>query len=364
MGRIALLVGAAVVPLGCQTEPFGCESNEQCQVDAAAGVCESNGYCSFSDPQCESGRRYSNLAGGGLAGLCVNSPAETTGSASSSSSGSSPDVTTVNPMTGLTTELTTAGSSTSSPSTTSGTSAESTETGSTGGPSSGSTGEPDLDDGLVVYVSFEDVPSDDGSIAGEPGHLPASCSNLSSACPDFVPGMVGMAGRFDGIDDVIRVDDDVRLRLVDSLSMCLWSRRTGPFATDYALLSGKAFGGGSANSYELYLSDPNEEALTYDVHFSTDTPSVSGVRSAELSNDWTHLCGVWDGETWRLYVNGRDSGSEPVTAAPSYDDHPFLIGADTESGAVTHFFPGEIDEVRLYERALSAGEVMTLANEG
>ncbi len=364
MGRIALLVAAAVVPLGCQTEPFGCESNEQCQVDAAAGVCEANGYCSFSDPECASGRRYSNLAGGGLAGLCVNSPAETTGPTSSSGAA----VTTVNPMTGLTTGLTTAGSSSGSSSTTSaettGRVAESTDTGSTGGTGSGSTGEPGLDAGLVVYVSFDDIPGDDGSFPAGSGLLSASCSNITSACPGFVPGMVGMAGQFDGTNDVIRVEDDLRLRLQDSLSMCLWSRRTGSFTTDYALLAGKAFGDSSANSYELYLSDPNEVALTYDVHFSTDTPSVSGVRSAELSNDWTHLCGVWDGETWSLYVNGRDSGSEPVAAAPSYDDHPFLIGADNESGAVTHFFPGEIDEVRLYERALSAAEVMTLASEG
>lgn len=367
VGRLALLALATVVFSGCQSEPFGCESSEQCQVDTAAGVCEANGYCSFSDPECDSGRRYSNLAGGGLAGLCVNTPGETSGPGSSSG----PGTTTVTPMTGLTTELTTMGSSSSSTATatdaTSTTAAESTDTGSTDSLTSGgseSTGEPDLDDGLVVYVSFDSPPQDSGRIPTEPGLLSASCNTITAACPTLVAGVVGMAGQFDGVDDLITVDDDVRLHLEDSLSMCLWARRQGPFPTSYALLAGKAFGDDSANSYEFSLSNPNEETLTYDVNFSTDTPTASAFRSESLTNDWTHLCGVWNGDAWRLYVNGRQSGFEPLVAVPSYDEHPFRIGADSESGSITHFFPGEIDEVRLYERALSADEVMSLASEG
>lgn len=350
---------------GCRTEPFGCESNDQCQVDAAAGVCEANGYCSFSDPECDSGRRYSNLAGGGLAGLCVNTPAETTGPGSSSG----PGTTTVTPMTGLTTELTTVGSSSSASSTTadetSTTASESTGTGTTGGLDSGSTGEPGIDDGLVVYLSFDEPPQDDeGTIPVDPGLLPASCSNISNGCPALVPGVVGMAGQFDGIDDVITVADDDRLHLQESLSMCLWARRTGSFGTDYALLAGKAFSDSGANSYEFYLSNLNEETGTCTVNFSTDSPSAFASRSDSLSNEWTHLCGVWDGEAWRLYLNGKLSGLEPLEAVPSYDANPFLVGADNEPGLLTHFFPGEIDEVRLYDRALSPDEVASLANEG
>jgi len=337
---------AALVFPGCQSEPFGCESNEQCQVDAAAGVCEANGYCSFSDPECESGRRYSNLAGGGLAGLCVNTPAETTGPAPSSGSG------------------TTSSSGSSSTADATSTTAGSTDTGTTTGLDSSSTGEPDIDDGLVVYVSFDDPPTDEGVIPGDPSHLVASCDNNASACPLFVPGMVGMAGQFDGVDDVISVDDDIRLRFQESMSMCLWTRRTGPFVTEYALLAGKAFGDDSSNSYEFYLANPSEETLTYDVIFSTDSAPASGWQSAEATNDWTHVCGIWDGEAWRLFINGGESGFEPLASAPIYDERPFQIGADIESGTATHFFPGEIDEVRLYERALSASEVMTLASEG
>ncbi len=119
----------------------------------ASGTCEPNGYCSFDDPECASGRRYGELAGGGLAGLCVNDTPETTGASSSSG----PGTTSVNPMTGLTTELTTESGSTSGSST-----SETTQGSTSGGESSsssdgsGSTGGSTLDDGLVVFVDFED----------------------------------------------------------------------------------------------------------------------------------------------------------------------------------------------------------------
>lgn len=352
---------AAIVGIGCQTEPFGCESDDQCQVDSAAGVCEANGYCSFADPECPSGRRYSDLAGGGLAGLCVNAPMGSTGGEGSTGVGS----TSVNPMTGLTTELTTAGSSSggtddASGSTGSGTGSSSTNPDDSSGSTGGAVG---IDDGLVVYVDFDASPMDDGVLDTPAGTLTASCNNANGECPDIVPGVVGNAGRFDGVDDAVFVDDGPALHLTDALTLSLWSQRLGPF-DPYALLAGKAFGDGGSNSYEMYLTDASEAGGSYVVNFSTDTPSAFGNAFTQVNNDWTHLCGVWDGSVWRLYVNGEQAATQVVETAPTYDEHPFIIGADTEFGTVTHFFDGAIDEVRLYDRALSQDEVVTLYEAG
>ncbi len=362
MRSVACLGVAAIVGVGCQTEPFGCESDDQCQVDSAAGVCETNGYCSFADPECPSGRRYSDLAGGGLAGLCVNAPMGSTGGEGSTGVGStSAGSTSINPMTGLTTELTSAGSS-SSGTDESGSSGSSSST--TSDESSESTGGPvGIDDGLVVYVDFDSPPQDDGGLPTPAGTLSASCNNVDGECPDLVPGVVGSAGRFDGVDDAVFVADAPALALADALTLSLWSRRLGPF-DPYALLAGKAFGDGGSNSYEMYLTDASEAGGTYVVNFSTDTPSAFGNAFTEVNDDWTHVCGVWDGSVWRLYVNGVQAATQVVETAPTYDEHPFIIGADMEFGAVTHFFDGTIDEVRLYDRALSPGEVVTLYEAG
>ncbi len=66
--------------LGCRSaESFGCGEDGQCESAGITGTCESNGYCSFLDDTCASGRRYGDLAGGGLAGVCVQEELSSTG---------------------------------------------------------------------------------------------------------------------------------------------------------------------------------------------------------------------------------------------------------------------------------------------
>lgn len=70
------LVAAAIAlagASGCKaTGVFRCDDSAQCRLGAEIGVCEPEGYCSFADPDCESNRRFDELAGDGLAGLCVD----------------------------------------------------------------------------------------------------------------------------------------------------------------------------------------------------------------------------------------------------------------------------------------------------
>ncbi len=361
LNRVVGLGATALFVAGCPSEPFGCENDGQCQVDAAAGMCEFNGYCSFPDPDCPSGRRYSNLAGGGLGGLCVNAPEETTGAGSSTG----PGTTSSSPMTGLTTALTTGPSESSSsgePGDGSSSSSETSSTGPADESSSGTTGGPDLDDGLVVYISFDDIITDDeGNVPVPAGTLPAACDLIGGTCPEFIEaGVIGMAGAFDGVDDVIAVNDDERLHLGDRFALSLWARRTGPFDPP-AVIAGKAYGDGDLNSYEIYIDNPDDQAMAHRVLFNTDSPTVSAAATQTVSVEWTHVAGVREDDMWRLYVDGSLVEVEVANGDITYDDRPFLIGGDTALGELDHFFPGEIDEVRLYDRALSPNEVMELA---
>jgi biopolymer transport protein ExbB len=75
----------AIAVAGCGRGAFVCAGSSECD----DGLCQPNGYCSFDDPECESGQRYGALAGGGLAGVCVppDRDASTSGVASSTSAG-------------------------------------------------------------------------------------------------------------------------------------------------------------------------------------------------------------------------------------------------------------------------------------
>jgi hypothetical protein len=71
---------------------------------------------------------------------------------------------------------------------------------------------------------------------------------------------------------------------------------------------------------------------------------------------WTHLAGTYDGTTLRLFVNGVQAGSTPISGAIATSAGVLRIGGNSLWG---EFFQGRIDEVRIYNRALSAAEIQT-----
>ena len=81
--------------------------------------------------------------------------------------------------------------------------------------------------------------------------------------------------------------------------------------------------------------------------------------SALAVNTWSHLATTYDGTTLRLYVNGVQVASRAQTGAITVSTNPLEIGGDLLNG---QYFNGTIDEVRLYNRALSASEIQTDMN--
>ena len=72
------------------------------------------------------------------------------------------------------------------------------------------------------------------------------------------------------------------------------------------------------------------------------------------ANVWTHMAATYDGATIRLYVNGTLSGSTTATGSLPASTGPFRIGGNA---IWDEFFSGQLDDLRLYNRALSATEV-------
>src|SRR6185503_17145029 len=81
--------------------------------------------------------------------------------------------------------------------------------------------------------------------------------------------------------------------------------------------------------------------------------------SAIPVNAWTHLAQTYDGATIRLYVNGTLVASVPRTGALETNNSPLSIGGTNAYG---EYFQGRIDDVRVYDRALSVSELTTDMN--
>src|SRR2546426_10796669 len=78
--------------------------------------------------------------------------------------------------------------------------------------------------------------------------------------------------------------------------------------------------------------------------------------AAVAVNTWTHLAVTYDGATVRLYVSGVQVSSLARTGSLATSTNPLQIGGDSIWG---QYFQGTIDEVRVYNRALSAAEIGT-----
>jgi hypothetical protein len=81
--------------------------------------------------------------------------------------------------------------------------------------------------------------------------------------------------------------------------------------------------------------------------------------SALAVNAWSHVAVTWDGSIMRLYVNGVEVANHARTGTLQTTTTPLRIGGNSPYG---EFFLGRIDEVRIYNRALSAAEIQTDMN--
>jgi hypothetical protein len=72
-----------------------------------------------------------------------------------------------------------------------------------------------------------------------------------------------------------------------------------------------------------------------------------------------HLAATYDGQQQRLYVNGVQVANRAQTGASLTSTSALRIGGN---GVFGEYFAGRIDEVRIYSRALTAGEIVTDMN--
>jgi hypothetical protein len=87
----------------------------------------------------------------------------------------------------------------------------------------------------------------------------------------------------------------------------------------------------------------------------------SGDSVTDVTGKWHHVVGMRNGSNWRIYVDGVLENS--ATGGTGTLATPWTLQIGHESGSV-YWFPGTIDDVRIYNRALSAAEVKQLYNAG
>ncbi|HEY3181756.1 MAG TPA: LamG-like jellyroll fold domain-containing protein, partial [Gaiellaceae bacterium] len=162
----------------------------------------------------------------------------------------------------------------------------------------------------------------------------------------WTSGKNGGALSFNGSSSYVTVPDAASLDLTTAMTVEAWIFATGSsFGT---IVAKERTGGGFPYGLEQGGSDS-------DSYVNTGTQYRSGISTLTLST-WTHLAGTYDGSTVRFYVNGILAGSTTASGTLNQTSDPLRIGADLTWG---EYFQGKIDDVRVYNRALSTSEIQS-----
>lgn len=180
----------------------------------------------------------------------------------------------------------------------------------------------------------------------------------------YALGEVGQAFSFDGDGDFIEIDERANLDFyAGDFTIETWVKFNS-LATDQTLFGKSAFDSASAPAYFMEFSLPGALRLMAFESVANKNDFIAPVTL--VVGQWYHVVGVRAGNTNRLYLNGSLIGSQisgsNVNTGTGGIAH---IGrsAITEFG-ITRFVDGYVDEMSLYNRALTAAEIAALFNAG
>jgi hypothetical protein len=142
--------------------------------------------------------------------------------------------------------------------------------------------------------------------------------------PGAARGRYGAALRFDGVDDLVTIADSASLDLTTGMTIEAWVGSTALSGWRTVLM--KEAGGGLA--YTLYAHDDAPRPAAYArIAGKSSSDTTSGTVSLPL-NTWTHLAATYDGTALRLYVDGVQVASRPVSGSLAASSNPLRIGGN------------------------------------
>ena len=182
----------------------------------------------------------------------------------------------------------------------------------------------------------------------------------------FVPGEVAQAFSFDGSSGFVTVPDSPSLDITNAITLDAWINPSAP-GDSSGLVFVMLKGDNCCSDTQSYGFAWGTESMLQSIIFRLGNSTTNTeIRSDPIPlNEFTHVAGTYDGTTIRLYVNGVLDVSGTTTLGPlQITSNPLIIGSSLRNGTTQNFFQGLADEIEIFNRALSADEILALFNAG
>ncbi len=205
----------------------------------------------------------------------------------------------------------------------------------------------DLAHGLIGHWAFDEGR---GMIARDSSGRNNHGTIMGSA--KWTRGRIGGALEFDGTDDFVSIPNEGNFDITGSLTVTAWIR-VNAFTRSWQSIVTKG-----DRAWRLQRAN-NTNSLGWACS-DLSRHEVGDLYGNRAVNDgrWHHVAGVHDGTKTCLFVDGTLDASEETERTISVNDYPVLIGQNAQQTG--RFFLGLIDDVRIYDRALSADELQAL----
>ena len=217
------------------------------------------------------------------------------------------------------------------------------------------------DASLMLYFSFDELNGNqtiDHSQHGNHGHLVGT--------PKLVAGKFGNALEFNGESDYVEVPHDDSLTVAQDVTVMAWIHTPRHHGPKGMLWQGIIAKGNNPRSYSFYTEHGGALHLSVNNFFGSD----SEVKVA--LNEWQHVVAQVDNGVHRYWINGKNAGfhrftrddqtinPEGQTSLPGTTDRASVRIGNTHdvSPLPDRHFLGRIDEVRVWNRALSESEIL------
>jgi len=201
--------------------------------------------------------------------------------------------------------------------------------------------------GLLGWWKFDEAEGSNASDSSGNNH-----NGILMGNPVWRPsgGKFGGALEFDGQGDYVELADESDFDIAGQITVSAWVNiRSVPSAWTAIITKGDS-------AWRLSTMEA-ERAF----HFAVSGSTVLNGQTRVSADEWHHVVGIYDGKEIRIYVDGRVDVSMPWDRGIETNDYPVLIGEN--AGQTERFWHGLIDDVRIFNYALTEDEIAALSRK-
>ncbi len=200
------------------------------------------------------------------------------------------------------------------------------------------------------------IQSDGFTITGNGGRTNTSGEDYVAWCFK-AGGLINKAAYFNGSNSYTYASSSVQ-QPTTNFSVSVWSKWDSKPSGSVGIVGNFRTGGGGTQPGLAIAKHNGTNVFRF---YTGQNDYVAGTTNFS-TNTWYHVVGTYDGSNIKIYVNGVLEGTQPYTGTPLTTTEPLVIGRmyGNYSG---YYHDGLINQVRLFNSAVSASQVTELYNE-